>query len=246
MKILKITLLCLFILISSCTQNQQKEKKINYTSPENKLEKFSYSIGVNIATAMKEKHNLSEIDGQSVAKGFRDVIYNLPLDITLLGTDSILNDYFFQLSEDLKYEQAAEALKQGEEFLKENAKKDEIKITESGLQYEILKLGLTGLKAKKENVVTIHYQASFINGEVYDSSVEKDPVSFPLNAPNGTIKGLHEGIELMSVGDQYRFYIPANLAYGNSSPEGSPIPPGSTLIFVIELVKLSDLQGNQL
>lgn len=246
MKSLKILPICLFILISSCSQNQQKEKKVNYTSPETQLEKFSYSIGVNIATSMKEKHKLNEIDGQSVAKGFHDVVYDLPLDIKLLDTDSILNEYFYQLLEEQNYEQAAEALKLGEEFLEENAKRDEIKITETGLQYEILKLGLTGLKAKKENVVTIHYQASLINGDVYDSSINKEPVSFPLNAPNGTIKGLHEGIELMSVGDQYRFYIPAKLAYGNTSPEGSPIPAGSTLIFVVELVKLSDLQGNQL
>ena len=246
MKTLKILPICLFILISSCSQNQQKEKKVNYTSPETQLEKFSYSIGVNIATSMKEKHKLNEIDGQSVAKGFHDVVYDLPLDIKLLETDSILNEYFYQLLEEQNYEQAAEALKLGEEFLEENAKRDEIKITENGLQYEILKLGLTGLKAKKENVVTIHYQASLINGDVYDSSINKEPVSFPLNAPNGTIKGLHEGIELMSVGDQYRFYIPAKLAYGNTSPEGSPIPAGSTLIFVVELVKLSDLQGNQL
>ena len=246
MKTLKILPICLFILISSCSQNQQKEKKVNYTSPETQLEKFSYSIGVNIATSMKEKHKLNEIDGQSVAKGFHDVVYDLPLDIKLLDTDSILNEYFYQLLEEQNYEQAAEALKLGEEFLEENAKRDEVKITETGLQYEILKLGLTGLKAKKENVVTIHYQASLINGDVYDSSINKEPVSFPLNAPNGTIKGLHEGIELMSVGDQYRFYIPAKLAYGNTSPEGSPIPAGSTLIFVVELVKLSDLQGNQL
>ena len=239
MKTLKILPICLFILISSCSQNQQKEKKVNYTSPETQLEKFSYSIGVNIATSMKEKHKLNEIDGQSVAKGFHDVVYDLPLDIKLLETDSILNEYFYQLLEEQNYEQAAEALKLGEEFLEENAKRDEIKITETGLQYEILKLGLTGLKAKKENVVTIHYQASLINGDVYDSSINKEPVSFPLNAPNGTIKGLHEGIELMSVGDQYRFYIPAKLAYGNTSPEGSPIPAGSTLIFVVELVKLS-------
>ena len=246
MKSLNILPICLFILISSCSQNQQKEKKVNYTSPETQLEKFSYSIGVNIATSMKEKHKLNEIDGQSVAKGFHDVVYDLPLDIKLLDTDSILNEYFYQLLEEQNYEQAAEALKLGEEFLEENAKRDEIKITETGLQYEILKLGLTGLKAKKENVVAIHYQASLINGDVYDSSINKEPVSFPLNAPNGTIKGLHEGIELMSVGDQYRFYIPAKLAYGNTSPEGSPIPAGSTLIFVVELVKLSDLQGNQL
>tara|TARA_Y200000002_G_scaffold95654_1_gene77288 strand:+ start:243 stop:965 length:723 start_codon:yes stop_codon:yes gene_type:complete len=240
MKTLKIIAISLSILISSCSQNQ------NYKTPETELERFSYSIGVNIATTMKEKHSLKEIDGNSVAKGFNDVIYNKKLDIELLGTDSILNDYFFKLSEDLKYEQAADALKKGEEFLKENATREEVKTTNSGLQYEVLKLGNRGLKAQKENVVTIHYQASFIDGEVYDSSIEKEPVTFPLNAPNGTIKGLHEGIELMSIGDQYRFFIPAKLAYGNSSPEGSPIPPGSTLIFVIELVSLSDIYGNQL
>ena len=132
------------------------------------------------------------------------------------------------------------------EFLIKNAKREEIKTTASGLQYEILKLGMRGVKAEKEYVVTIHYQASFINGEVYDSSIEKEPVSFPLNAPNGTIAGLHEGIELMSIGDQYKFYIPAKLAYGNSSPEGSPIPPGSTLVFVIELTNLATIEGTQL
>ena len=120
MKSLKILTICLFILISSCSQNQQKEKKVNYTSPETQLEKFSYSIGVNIATSMKEKHKLNEIDGQSVAKGFHDVVYDLPLDIKLLDTDSILNEYFYQLLEEQNYEQAAEALKLGEEFLEEN------------------------------------------------------------------------------------------------------------------------------
>ena len=131
MKTLKILPICLFILISSCSQNQQKDKKVNYTSPETQLEKFSYSIGVNIATSMKEKHKLNEIDGQSVAKGFHDVVYDLPLDIKLLDTDSILNEYFYQLLEEQNYEQAAEALKLGEEFLEENAKRDEIKITET-------------------------------------------------------------------------------------------------------------------
>ena len=186
MKTLKIIAISLSILISSCSQNQ------NYKTPKTELERFSYSIGVNIATTMKEKHSLKEIDGNSVAKGFNDVIYNKKLDIELLGTDSILNDYFFKLSEDLKYEQAADALKKGEEFLKENATREEVKTTNSGLQYEVLKLGNRGLKAQKENVVTIHYQASFIDGEVYDSSIEKEPVTFPLNAPNGTIKGLHD------------------------------------------------------
>lgn len=243
MKTLRLLPLIISVLIFSCTTENQNQ---NYTSPNSELEKFSYAIGVNIATSMKEKHDLKDIDGMSIAKGFNDVIYDKKLDISLLGTDSILNDYFFKLAEESRYEQAAKALKEGEEFLIENAKREEIKTTASGLQYEVLKLGMRGVKAEKEYVVTIHYQASFINGEVYDSSIEKEPVSFPLNAPNGTIKGLHEGIELMSIGDQYKFYIPAKLAYGNSSPEGSPIPPGSTLIFVIELTNLSTIEGTQL
>jgi FKBP-type peptidyl-prolyl cis-trans isomerase len=239
MKTLKLFLLCLSILISSCAQNQE------YKTPKTKLERFSYSIGVNIATTMKEKHNLQEIDALSIAKGFNDVIYNQKLDIGLLGTDSILNDYFDMLYQESIKEGAVKALKEGEEYMKENAQKEGVKITESGLQYEILKPGNKGARVQKNTVVTIHYQASLINGEVYDSTIDKDPKSFPMNI-KGTIEGVYEGIQLMSLGDQYRFVIPAKLAYKNDSPEGSPIPPGSTLIFVIELVNLKTIEGKQL
>ena len=243
MKTLKLLPLCISILICSCTTENQNQ---NYASPNSELEKFSYSIGVNIATSLKQKQDLKEIDGLSVAKGFNDVIYNNELDISLLSTDSILNEYFFKIAEEKRYIEAADELKKGEEFLEENAKRKEIKTTVSGLQYEILKLGTQEIKAQNDNVVTIHYQASLISGEVYDSSIDKEPVTFPLNSQRGTINGLNEGIQLMSVGDQYKFYIPAKLAYGNSSPEGSPIPPGSTLIFVVELVNISTIEGTQL
>ena len=239
MKPLQISLLFFIILTTSCTQTPE------YKTPETQLERFSYSIGVNIATSMKEKHDLKEIDALAIAKGFQDVIYDKKLDIELLATDTILNKYFDDLQQDLLKEKAAEALIKGEEYMIENAKKEGIKITDSGLQYEVLKLGNKGVQAQKDNIATIHYQASLINGEVYDSSLDKEPVSFPLNG-QGTIVGLYEGIELMSIGDQYRFVIPAKLAYRNDSPPGSPIPPGSTLIFIIELVKLTDLQGSEL
>ena len=239
MKSLQTALLFFVVLASSCAQNPE------YKKPKTQLERFSYSIGVNIATSMKEKHDLKEIDALSIAKGFQDVIYNKELDIKLLATDTILNKYFDDLQQDVLREKAADALIKGEEYMIENAKKEGVKTTDSGLQYEIMKLGNKGVQAQKDNIATIHYQASLINGEVYDSSLDKDPVTFPLNG-QGTIVGLYEGIELMSIGDQYKFTIPAELAYRNDSPKGSPIPPGSTLIFIIELVKLTDIQGSEL
>lgn len=239
MKSLQTALLFFVILATSCAQNPE------YKKPKTQLERFSYSIGVNIATSMKEKHDLKEIDALSIAKGFQDVIYNKELDIKLLATDTILNKYFDDLQQDVLREKAADALIKGEEYMIENAKKEGVKTTDSGLQYEIMKLGNKGVQAQKDNIATIHYQASLINGEVYDSSLDKDPVTFPLNG-QGTIVGLYEGIELMSIGDQYKFTIPAELAYRNDSPKGSPIPPGSTLIFIIELVKLTDIQGSEL
>ena len=239
MKSPQIALLFFVVLATSCAQSPE------YKSPKTQLERFSYSIGVNIATSMKDKHDLKEIDALSIAKGFQDVIYNKKLDISLLATDTILNKYFDDLKQDVLKEQAADELIRGEEYMIENAKKEGVKITDSGLQYEILKLGNRGVQAQKDNIVTIHYQASLINGEVYDSSLDKEPVSFPLNG-QGTIVGLYEGIELMSIGDQYKFTIPAKLAYRNDSPPGSPIPPGSTLVFIIELVKLTDIQGSEL
>ena len=239
MKSLQTALLFFVILATSCAQNPE------YKKPKTQLERFSYSIGVNIATSMKEKHDLKEIDALSIAKGFQDVIYNKELDIKLLATDTILNKYFDDLQQDVLREKAADALIKGKEYMIENAKKEGVKTTDSGLQYEIIKLGNKGVQAQKDNIATIHYQASLINGEVYDSSLDKDPVTFPLNG-QGTIVGLYEGIELMSIGDQYKFTIPAELAYRNDSPKGSPIPPGSTLIFIIELVKLTDIQGSEL
>ena len=239
MKSLQIALLFFVVLATSCAQSPE------FKTPKTQLERFSYSIGVNIATSMKEKHDLKEIDALSIAKGFQDVIYNKKLDIKLLATDTILNKYFDDLKQDALKEKAADALIKGEEYMLENAKKEGVKITDSGLQYEILKLGNRGVQAQKDNIATIHYQASLIDGEVYDSSLDKEPVSFSLNG-QGTIAGLYEGIELMSMGDQYKFTIPAKLAYRNDSPPGSPIPPGSTLIFIIELVKLTDIQGSEL
>ena len=122
---------------------------------------------------------------------------------------------------------------EGDAFLAKNRQKKGIVTTASGLQYEILKEG-SGDKPKAENTVKVHYTGYLINGKKFESSLDQgDPVEFPLNE---VIKGWTEGVQLMSVGSKYKFYIPTELAYGQNPQPGGPILPGSTLIFEIELL----------
>lgn len=115
-------------------------------------------------------------------------------------------------------------------FLTENQKKPDVKTTASGLQYQVLKDG-TGDKPKATDVVTVNYQGSLISGKTFDSG---EGISFPLN---GVIAGWTEGLQLMQTGARYRFFIPSELAYGERGA-GSIIPPNSTLIFDVDLIKI--------
>lgn len=120
----------------------------------------------------------------------------------------------------------------GEKFLKENAKRNEVKVTESGLQYQVLKLG-SGPKPKATSVVKVHYHGTNIYGKVFDSSLDRgEPVDFTLNQ---VIPGWTEGLQLMSIGSKYRFFIPQELAYGPGSIS-KEIPPYSCLIFEVQLL----------
>jgi FKBP-type peptidyl-prolyl cis-trans isomerase len=129
----------------------------------------------------------------------------------------------------------AEANKiKGEAFLEKNAKKEGIQVTKSGLQYEVITEG-DGPKPTAENTVKVHYHGTTIDGEVFDSSVDRgEPTTFPLN---GVIKGWTEGLQLMPVGSKYKFYIPSELAYGQRQA-GPNIGPNSTLIFEVELLEI--------
>lgn len=109
----------------------------------------------------------------------------------------------------------------------------EMKTTASGLKYQVLSQGTGTVSPKATDTVNVHYHGTLLNGTVFDSSVQRgQPISFPLN---GVIAGWTEGLQLMKVGDKFKFEIPPNLAYGDASP--SPlIPPGSTLVFEVELL----------
>lgn len=123
---------------------------------------------------------------------------------------------------------------EGQAFLLENAKKEGVVTTESGLQYEVLQKGEGEEKPTASSKVKVHYHGTLIDGTVFDSSVERgEPISFKLGQ---VIKGWQEGLTYMSVGDKFRLYIPSPLAYGKSG--SGPIPPASALIFEVELLEI--------
>ena len=126
----------------------------------------------------------------------------------------------------------ADAGAAGEAFLAENAKKDGVKTTASGLQYKVIKSGV-GDSPKATDTVKVHYQGTLIDGTIFDSSIQRgQPISFPVNA---VIPGWTEALQLMKVGDKWQLVIPARLAYGDQSP-GGVIPANSVLIFEVELL----------
>jgi len=141
--------------------------------------------------------------------------------------------YFYNNANNQKI--AALNLEKGAAFLAENAKKASVTTTASGLQYEVLLSGSGETHPTASSQVRVHYHGTLIDGTVFDSSVDRgETISFPLNR---VIPGWTEGVQLMKVGDKFRFYIPSNLGYGERS--AGKIPPGSVLIFDVELFEIN-------
>lgn len=208
----------------------------------------AYSLGLtNIGGLAAEiKIPESDFDFDAFKKGFTAAEEGKELTMKEPEMNALIKAYFepkneaYRKAVQAKAEaEAAQAIKEGEAFMKENGLRPTVKTLPSGVQYEVIK-ATTGTKPTINDKVRTHYHGTLINGKVFDSSVERgEPITFPLNS---VIKGWQEGIPLMSVGSKYRFYIPQELAYGMRSPSPK-IPAGSTLIFEVELFEIIP-QGN--
>lgn len=174
---------------------------------------------------------VSNLDADTFRNGVMNAFDGTEPAIPVEEAQKLINDYLQELQD--KAEKVARA--EGEQFLAENGKKENVKTTASGLQYVVEKEG-TGAQPTAEDEVTVHYTGKLLNGQVFDSSVNRgEPATFPLNR---VIPGWTEGVQLMKEGAKYTFFIPCDLAYG---PQGVPgaIPPHSTLIFDVELIKVN-------
>jgi FKBP-type peptidyl-prolyl cis-trans isomerase FklB len=223
-------LILALVTVTSCGQMKNSTLKIGAVKLVTTTDTASYALGVNMASNVK-KMGMDDINLQAVAKAFQDVYGNEKLQITEEGSNPILQAYFSKLMET----KAASSLAEGQTWLAENGKKTGVKTTASGLQYEVMREG-TGPKPVATSKVKVHYHGTTIDGKVFDSSVDRgEPVEFPLT---GVIPGWTEGVQLMSVGSKYKFYIPGNLAYGARPPQQSGIAPNATLIFEVELLEI--------
>jgi len=199
------------------------------------LDKVSYFYGTRMAAEFAE--NGVKISVDSFANGLKDTLEKKDPKFTEAELETAMNTFSQAMMAKQQKEQAEAGGKnaaEGEKFLAENAKKEGVTITKSGLQYEVLKKG-DGPKPSAADSVTVHYQGTLINGKVFDSSITRgEPATFPVN---GVIPGWVEALQLMNVGSKYKLAIPASLAYGERGA-GPDITPNSTLIFEVELLKI--------
>lgn len=215
----------------SCNNNESAKVELN-----NFDDSLSYAIGMRLYDMYVGDNLNTETDSTIVLKAFTDKMNGKEV-MTAEEEEATIMAFFTKKQEEQQREQAKqnESIKaEGENFLAENAKRPEVKTTESGLQYEVITEG-NGKKPAATDVVKVHYKGTLIDGTVFDSSYDRgEPAEFPLNR---VIAGWTEGLQLMSVGSKYKLYIPYQLGYGERGA-GQDIKPYSALIFDVELLEI--------
>ena len=192
----------------------------------NELDSVSYSLGIVFGSSIQNA-GVENLNDKVFMLGINDATTGKQPVLTTEQANMFLNKYLSAMNE----KKAVENLLKGKIFLEENGKKEGVITTASGLQYKVIKEG-EGTSPVDTSYVTVHYTGTFMDGKVFDSSVERgQPARFPVN---GVIPGWTEAIKLMKPGANWILYLPSDLAYGSQGNQG--IAPNSVLIFDVQLI----------
>ena len=197
-------------------------------------QKASYGIGLNMGQSLVQE-GMADLDPQAVALGIEDAMGKKE---QRLKDEELVEAFAFlqKRAEEQKAQLTEESKVAGKKYLEENAKREGVVTTASGLQYEVVEKG-DGPTPTANDVVSVHYEGRLVDGTVFDSSIQRgSPIDLPVN---GVIAGWVEALQLMNVGEKLKLFIPSELAYGDQSP--SPvIPPNSVLVFDLELISIKN------
>ncbi len=226
------------LVLASADAKDKKKKDVAPVAPVNVLtnsvDSMSYALGMNVGADFAK--NLKGIPGGKsnidlLIKGFATAMKG---DSTLMKPE-VATEFFRNYITKAQSEEQNKKKLEGQQFLAENMTKEGVKTTASGLQYQVL-TPAEGPKPKAVDSVKVHYTGYLIDGKKFDSSVDRgEPITFPLNQ---VIPGWTEGVQLMSVGSKYKFFVPYNLGYGEQGAGNGAIPGFATLIFEVELLDI--------
>ncbi|KAF7767334.1 FKBP-type peptidyl-prolyl cis-trans isomerase FkpA [Pseudoalteromonas undina] len=240
-KTIKLSLIAASVLaLTACNQEAKKEQadvKLDTVAQQQ-----AYGIGASVGNFLNkdlaDKKEIGiELDQALLMRGFEDALAgNAKIDEEKIREVLTALDESVRTKQEEKAKVESEKSKvEGEKYLTENAKKEGVMVTESGLQYEVMSEG-EGAKPVATDVVKVHYKGTLLDGTEFDSSYSRnEPTTFPLNR---VIPGWTEGLQLMTVGSKYKFTIPSDLAYGDR--DLGKIPANSTLIFEVELLEIQN------
>ncbi|RED47886.1 FKBP-type peptidyl-prolyl cis-trans isomerase [Seonamhaeicola aphaedonensis] len=237
-KILSIMLVA--TLVVSCNKNGAQNKELKTAS-----DSLSYAIGMDVARNVALSFKDDNFDHDLFYQGYRGVADSSDVKIDPTLVQGIIQTYMQKKQQEQYEKQQAEAIKKaeeqyadekaaGEKLMAENISKEGVQTTESGLQYIVLKEG-EGDKPTASDRVKVHYHGTLFDGTVFDSSVDRgEPTTFGVGQ---VIRGWTEGLQLMTVGSKYKFFIPQELAYGHQQ-RGEHIKPFTPLVFEVELIEI--------